>query len=63
MAQQVDASRIGELEQVVTSALAEAQNTGASQADADASLQRGLTATCGWAKSTRSSITVIAVCP
>lgn len=45
MAQQVDASRISELKQVVAGALAEAQGTGASQADADASLQRGLTAT------------------
>jgi PmbA protein len=45
MAQQVDASRISELKQVVAGALAEAQSTGASQADADASLQRGLTAT------------------
>ncbi len=45
MAQQVDASRISELKQVVAGALAEAESTGASQADADASLQRGLTAT------------------
>lgn len=45
MAQQVDASRISELKQVVAGALAEARSTGASQADADASLQRGLTAT------------------
>jgi len=45
MAQQVDASRITELRQVVAGALAEAQSSGASQADADASLQRGLTAT------------------
>jgi len=45
MAQQVDATRIGELKEVVAGALAEAQATGASQADADASLQRGLTAT------------------
>jgi PmbA protein len=45
MAQQVDASRISELKQVVAGALAEAQSTGASQADADASLQQGLTAT------------------
>ena len=45
MAQQVDASRISELKQVVAGALAEAQTTGASQAEADASLQRGLTVT------------------
>ncbi|HEY7929860.1 MAG TPA: metalloprotease PmbA [Steroidobacteraceae bacterium] len=45
MAQQVDGSRIDELKQVVAGALAEAESTGASQADADASLQRGLTAT------------------
>lgn len=44
MPQQVDASRIGELKEVVVAALAEAQSTGASQAEADASLQRGLTA-------------------
>ncbi|MFI4866370.1 MAG: metalloprotease PmbA [Steroidobacterales bacterium] len=42
---QVDASRIGELKQVVASALAEAESTGASQAEADVSLQRGLTVT------------------
>ncbi|HTT07098.1 MAG TPA: metalloprotease PmbA [Steroidobacteraceae bacterium] len=45
MAQQVDGSRIDELKQVIAGALAEAESTGASQADADASLQRGLTAT------------------
>jgi PmbA protein len=45
MSQQVDASRIGELKDVVASALAEARARGASQAEADASLQRGLTAT------------------
>ena len=45
MAQQVDASRISELKQVIAGALAEAESTGASQADADASLQQGLTAT------------------
>ena len=45
MPQQVDASRINELEEVVSGALAEAQAAGASQADADASLQRGLTVT------------------
>jgi len=45
MPQQVDASRISELKEVVSGALAEAQAAGASQADADASLQRGLTVT------------------
>jgi PmbA protein len=45
MPQQVDASRISELKEVVSGALAEAEACGASQADADASLQRGLTAT------------------
>ena len=45
MPQQVDASRINELKEVVAGALAEAKSTGASQAEADASLQRGLTAT------------------
>lgn len=43
--QQVDASRIAELKQVVAGALAEAEATGASQAEADASLQRGLSVT------------------
>ncbi len=43
--QQVDASRISELKQVVAGALAEAEATGASQAEADASLQRGLSVT------------------
>lgn len=43
--QQVDASRINELKQVVSGALAEAEATGASQAEADASLQRGLSVT------------------
>jgi PmbA protein len=42
---QVDGSRIAELKDVVASALAEAQATGASQAEADVSLQRGLTVT------------------
>src|SRR6202041_1808062 len=42
---QVDASRLGELKDVVASALAEAQASGASQAEADVSLQRGLTVT------------------
>ncbi len=45
MPQQVDASRISELEGVVEAALTEARAAGASQAEADASLQRGLTAT------------------
>lgn len=43
--QQVDASRISELKQVVAGALAEAEATGATQAEADASLQRGLSVT------------------
>jgi predicted Zn-dependent protease len=41
----VDASRLGELKDVVASALSEAHSTGASQAEADVSLQRGLTVT------------------
>jgi PmbA protein len=45
MSQQADASRINELKEVVSGALAEAQASGASQADADASVQRGLTVT------------------
>jgi PmbA protein len=45
MSQPVDASRISELEQVVAAAIAEAAARGASQVEADASLQRGLTAT------------------
>jgi PmbA protein len=45
MSQQVDASRISELQDVVASALAEARTRGASHAEANASLQRGLTAT------------------
>ncbi|HEY3730077.1 MAG TPA: metalloprotease PmbA [Steroidobacteraceae bacterium] len=45
MSQAVDASRIDELKQLVAAALGEAQSTGASQAEADVSLQRGLTAT------------------
>jgi PmbA protein len=45
MPQQVDITRISELKEVVAGALAEAQTTGASQADADASVQQGLTAT------------------
>jgi PmbA protein len=45
MSQQVDASRISELKEVVSDALAGARASGASHAEADASLQRGLTAT------------------
>ena len=45
MSQQVDATRIPELETVVAGALEAARAAGASQAEADASLQRGLTAT------------------
>jgi PmbA protein len=45
MSQQVDASRIPELQQVVADALAQARAAGASQADADASVQKGLTVT------------------
>ncbi len=45
MSQDVDASRIPELSEVVSLVLAEARKAGASQAEADASLQKGLTAT------------------
>ena len=45
MSQQVDATRIPELEAVVGCVLEAARSAGASQAEADASLQRGLTAT------------------
>ncbi len=45
MQQEVDASRIPELSAVVRLALQEARRSGASQCEADASLQRGLTAT------------------
>jgi PmbA protein len=45
MQQEVDASRIPELSETVQLALREAQRRGASQCEADASLQRGLTAT------------------
>jgi hypothetical protein len=45
MAHEVDATRIPELQQVVSSALALAQAAGASAADADASVQKGLTVT------------------
>ncbi len=45
MSQQVDASRIPELQDVVTGALEAARRAGASQAEVDASLQRGLSAT------------------
>jgi len=45
MPQEIDASRIPELTQVVELALAEARQRGATQCEADASLQRGLTVT------------------
>jgi PmbA protein len=45
MSQEVDATRIPELQQVVVSALALARAEGASSADADASVQKGLTVT------------------
>jgi len=45
MSQQVDASRISELKAVVADALAQARGSGASHAEANASLQRGLTVT------------------
>src|ERR1039457_4972478 len=45
MSQQVDASRISELQEVVASALSNARASGASHAEADVSLQRGLTVT------------------
>lgn len=45
MSEEVDATRIPELQQVVSSALAHAQAAGASAADADASVQKGLTVT------------------
>jgi PmbA protein len=45
MSQEVDATRIPELQQVVSSALAQARSAGASAADADASVQKGLTVT------------------
>ncbi len=45
MSRPVDASRIPELQSVVTLALEEARRRGATQAEADASLQRGLNAT------------------
>jgi PmbA protein len=45
MSQQVDASRIPELQEVVAGALEAARRAGASQAEVDASLQRGLSAT------------------
>src|SRR5687768_3819173 len=43
--QEVDASRIPELEQIVSEALKLAKGLGASQAEADVSLQKGLTTT------------------
>lgn len=45
MSQEVDASRLPELESVVRLALDEARGLGATQAEADASLSKGLTAT------------------
>jgi PmbA protein len=45
MQQQVDASRMPELSDTVSHALEEARRQGATQAEADVSLQRGLTAT------------------
>jgi PmbA protein len=45
MPRQVDATRIPELQEVVSSALARARAAGASAADADASVQQGLTVT------------------
>jgi len=45
MSVQVDATRIPELQQVVSDALAQARALGASQADADASVQQGLSVT------------------
>ena len=45
MPQQIDASSINELKSVVAGALAEARECGANQAEADASLQRGLSVT------------------
>ena len=45
MSQQVDATRIPELQQVVSDALTQARAAGASQADADASVQKGLSVT------------------
>jgi PmbA protein len=43
--QEVDASRIPELEQIVSEALKQAAKLGATQAEADVSLQKGLTTT------------------
>ena len=45
MSQQVDPGRIPELEAVVSAALDEARRLGATQAEADASLQQGLSVT------------------
>jgi PmbA protein len=45
MTQEVDASRIPELKDVVSAALAAARAAGATQAEAEVSLQKGLTAT------------------
>ena len=62
MPQPIDASRISELKQVVADALSAARERGASQAEADASLQRGLTATVRLGEVDTSSITVTAAC-
>jgi PmbA protein len=45
MTQQVDATRIPELKQVITDTLSQARTLGATAAEADVSLQKGLTAT------------------
>jgi PmbA protein len=45
VSQEVDGSRIPELSDIVTTALARARELGASQAEADVSLQKGLTTT------------------
>jgi PmbA protein len=45
MTQEVDASRIPELKTIVAAALAEAKQAGATQAECDVSLQKGLTTT------------------
>ncbi len=45
MSREIDASRIPELRAVVSHALAEAKQAGATQAECDASLQKGLTTT------------------
>ena len=45
MSQDVDARRIPELQSIVSLALEEARRRGATQAEADASLQKGLNTT------------------